>query len=119
MTTSSPPTYPTLVALMGPSKGMSEMDRAAEAPMMARTSKGLSKSVDSGVMIIWISFRKPLGKRGLMGPVGEPGDEGGVGAGPTLSSEEAPRHPSPWHIVAPRSPPSEGRSLCPLEACPW
>ena len=51
----------------GPSKGMSVMDRAAEAPATERMSRGFSMSAESGVAMIWVSLRKPFGKRGRMG----------------------------------------------------
>ena len=52
---------------MGPSKGMSDTESAADAAVMARVSKGVSWSMDSGVKIICTSWRKPLGNRGRIG----------------------------------------------------
>ena len=63
----SPLMYPILVVPIGPSKGMSEIDRAADAPIRERMSIGVSWSIDKGVMITWISLRNPLGNRGRSG----------------------------------------------------
>ena len=65
--TNSPSTYPTRVMPRGPPKGMSEIESAAEAPATASKSSGFSMSADSGVAMIWVSLRKPFGKRGRMG----------------------------------------------------
>ena len=55
------------VAPIGPSNGISEMESAAEAPIMARGSNGFSWSDDRGVSMTWTSFLKPFGKRGRTG----------------------------------------------------
>ena len=65
--TKRPSTYPTRVAPIGPSKGMSDIVSAAEAPLIAGMSRGFSMSADSGVMMTWTSLRNPFGKRGRTG----------------------------------------------------
>ena len=52
---------------MGPSKGMPESIRAAEAALMARTSWGLTWSAPKMVPTTWTSLRKPLGNEGRSG----------------------------------------------------
>ena len=52
---------------MGPSKGMPEIVRAAEAPVIVRISGSFSWSAERVVPTIWMSFRMPLGKSGLRG----------------------------------------------------
>src|SRR5215210_5057026 len=54
-------------APMGPSKGMPESIRAAEAPLMARTSWGFSWSAPRMVATMWTSLRKPSGNDGRRG----------------------------------------------------
>ena len=66
-TTNSPSTYAIRVAPMGPSKGMSEIESAADAPMTASTSRVFSRSTERGVMITCTSFLKPLGNSGRTG----------------------------------------------------
>jgi hypothetical protein len=51
----------------GPAHGMSEMCSAALAAVIARTSVGLSLSLDRTVAMICVSFRKPSGKSGRRG----------------------------------------------------
>ena len=63
----SPLTWHTRVAPKGPSMGMSDSDKAAEAPRIASTSVGFSLSTESTVMTTWISSLIPLGKRGRRG----------------------------------------------------
>ena len=67
LTTSSPSTYPSLVAATGPSNGISDRHRAEDAPMMPRTSGSFSWSADRTVTMTWISLWKPFGKRGRRG----------------------------------------------------
>jgi hypothetical protein len=52
---------------MGPSKGMPESIRAAEAALMPRTSWGFCMSAPMTVMTTWVSLRKPSGKLGRSG----------------------------------------------------
>jgi len=54
--TSWPSIRPTRAPAMGPSKGMSEMVRAAEAPIMARIAVSFCLSAESTVAITWISL---------------------------------------------------------------
>ena len=54
-------------APMGPSKGMPESISAAEAPLMARTSWGFTRSAARMVPTTWTSLRKPSGKHGRSG----------------------------------------------------
>ena len=67
LATSLPSMKPMRVAEMGPPKGMSEMERAADAPMIARCCGSCSWSAESVVMMTWRSERIPLGKRGRRG----------------------------------------------------
>ena len=46
---------------------MSDMVKAADAPIMAIMSYGLVVSDDSGVVTTWTSFRKSFGNRGRIG----------------------------------------------------
>ncbi len=66
-TTSWPSMRPTCTEPIGPPNGMSLMVSAAEAPSVASTSYDSSKSTDSVVATMWISFMKPLGNSGRMG----------------------------------------------------
>ena len=52
---------------MGPSKGMPESMRAAEAPLMASTSCGFSRSAPITVTTTWVSLRYPSAKLGRSG----------------------------------------------------
>ena len=52
---------------MGPSKGMPERLNAADAPLMAMTSCGFTRSAASTVPTTWTSLRKPSGKHGRNG----------------------------------------------------
>ena len=54
-------------APIGPSKGMPESMRAAEAALMASTSCGLTWSAPKMVPTTWTSLRKPLGNDGRSG----------------------------------------------------
>src|SRR6478736_5861449 len=54
-------------APMGPSKGMPESIRAAEAPLMAGTSWGFTRSAARVVPTTWTSLRNPSGKHGRSG----------------------------------------------------
>src|SRR5918993_657688 len=58
---------PTRTAPIGPSKGMSDIASAAEAPTMLTVSYGVSWSAPKTVPMTWISLRYPFGKRGLKG----------------------------------------------------
>ena len=62
-----PSTYPTLTAAVGPPKGISEIERAQEAPIIAHTSGELSWSTESTVATTTVSFLKSFGKSGLSG----------------------------------------------------
>ena len=52
---------------MGPSKGMPEIIRAAEAALMASTSCGLTWSAPTMVPTMCTSLRNPSGKDGRSG----------------------------------------------------
>src|SRR5829696_2366098 len=52
---------------MGPSKGIPESMRAAEAPLMASTSCGFSRSAPITVTTTWVSLRYPSTKLGRSG----------------------------------------------------
>ena len=65
--TNSLSTYPIRVAPIGPSKGMSEIVRAAEAPLITMISIGFSWSDDKAVATICTSFLNPFGNNGLNG----------------------------------------------------
>ena len=54
-------------APMGPSKGMPDSIRAAEAVLMARTSWGLTWSAAKIVPTTWTSLRNPSGNDGRRG----------------------------------------------------
>ena len=54
-------------APIGPSKGMPEIMRAADAVLMASTSCGLIWSAPKTVPTTWTSLRKPLGNDGRSG----------------------------------------------------
>ena len=59
--------YPTFTAAVGPPKGISDIDNAAEAPIIAHTSGLLSGSTDNTVATTHTSFLKSLGNNGLIG----------------------------------------------------
>ena len=65
--TKSPFSLATRTVAMGPSNGILEMVKAAEAPKPAKTSGSFSLSMESTVAMIWVSFRNPSGNRGRMG----------------------------------------------------
>ena len=73
---------------MGPSKGMPDSMRAAEAELMARTSWGFTWSAPKMVPTMWTSLRKPLGNDGRSGPVDEPAGQDGLVGGLALPAEE-------------------------------
>ena len=52
---------------MGPSKGMPDKMSAAEAPLMARTSWGFTRSEPRTVPTMWTSLRNPSGNDGRKG----------------------------------------------------
>ena len=54
-------------APMGPSKGMPESMRAADAALMASTSWGFTWSAPKMVPTTWTSLRKPFGNDGRRG----------------------------------------------------
>src|SRR5579883_1090260 len=54
-------------APIGPSKGMPEIMRAADAALIASTSWGFSWSAPNTVPTTWTSFRNPLGNEGRSG----------------------------------------------------
>ena len=58
----SPSTRETRTAAMGPLHGISEMWSAALAAVIARTSVGLSLSLERTVAMICVSLRNPSGK---------------------------------------------------------
>ena len=64
---SSPFIDPTLIPAMGPSKGTSDIPRAAEAPIIAAISGSFSRSTESTVATIWVSLKYPSGKSGRNG----------------------------------------------------
>ena len=65
--TNFPSTRPTRTPAMGPLKGISETERAQDAPIIAAMSGGLSCSTERTVAMTCMSLRKPLGKSGRMG----------------------------------------------------
>ena len=67
LTTSFPSMRPTRAPAIGPVKGISEIESAAEAPIMARIPVSFSLSAERTVATIWISLYNPCGKRGRMG----------------------------------------------------
>ena len=60
-------TYPTLTAAVGPPNGISDIERAQDAPIMLQTSGELSCSTDKTVATTHTSFLKSLGNNGLNG----------------------------------------------------
>ena len=62
-----PSWYPTRAPAIGPSNGMPEIDKAAEAPIIARISAGTSGFNDITVAIICTSFIKFSGNNGRNG----------------------------------------------------
>ena len=54
--TNSPSTRPTRTPAIGPSKGISEIDKAQEAPIIAGISGALSGSTDTAVATICTSL---------------------------------------------------------------
>ena len=60
-------TYPTATAAVGPPNGISEIDSAADAPIIAHTSGLLSCSTDNTVATTQVSFLKSFGNNGLNG----------------------------------------------------
>ena len=62
-----PSTYPTFTAAVGPPNGMSDIARAAAAPIIAQTSGELSCSTDNTVATTHTSFLKSFGNSGLNG----------------------------------------------------
>jgi hypothetical protein len=55
LTTQAPSQYPTRTAPTACSKGMSEITRAVDAPMMDRVSESFSRSAESSSPITWVS----------------------------------------------------------------
>ena len=62
-----PSTKPTFTAAVGPPNGISEIDNAAEAPIIAATSGELSWSTERTVQTTTTSFLKSFGNSGLKG----------------------------------------------------
>ena len=62
-----PSTNPTFTAAVGPPNGISEIDNAAEAPIIAATSGELSCSTHKTVATTTTSFLKSFGNNGLRG----------------------------------------------------
>src|SRR6056297_1650764 len=62
--TNSPSMRPTLTSADGPSKGASEICKAAEAPKPPNTSPSFSPSDERTEQIIWVSQRYFLGNKG-------------------------------------------------------
>ena len=62
-----PSTLPTLTSAIGPSKGISEMVNAADAPIAPSTSASFSPSYESTNEIICVSFWNSFGNKGLIG----------------------------------------------------
>ena len=60
-------TYPTATAAVGPPNGMSDIESAADAPIIAHTSGLLSGSTDNTVATTHVSFLKSFGNNGLKG----------------------------------------------------
>ena len=67
MITICPSTYPTSTAAVGPPNGISEIDSAAEAPIMAHTSGEQSGSTANTVATTHVLFLKSFGNNGLIG----------------------------------------------------
>ena len=62
-----PSTNPTFTAAVGPPNGISDIDNAADAPIIAATSGELSCSTDNTVATTTTSFLKSFGNSGLNG----------------------------------------------------
>ena len=60
-------TYPTFTAAVGPPNGISEIESAQEAPIIAHTSGELSCSTDNTVATTTTSFLKSFGNNGRSG----------------------------------------------------
>ena len=60
-------TYPTATAAVGPPNGISEIDNAQEAPIIAHISGEQSCSTDKTKQSITTSFLKSFGNKGLKG----------------------------------------------------
>ena len=65
--TISPFTNPTFTAAVGPPNGISDIDNAADAPIIAATSGELSCSTHNTVATTTTSFLKSFGNNGLNG----------------------------------------------------
>jgi len=65
--TNRPSTRPTMTPPIGPLNGMSEMESAAEVPIMAEISGEQSWSTLMTMSTICTSFRKPSGNSGRIG----------------------------------------------------
>jgi hypothetical protein len=107
------PRSPTRTAPMGPRKGMSEMVRAAEAPMMPRMSSKFSPSAESAVTTTWTSLRNPLGEEGADRPVNQACRQDGLFSGPAFPAEETagdlPGRVQPLFVIH-----GEGEEVFPL-----
>ncbi len=60
-------TYPTATAAVGPPKGISDIESAADAPIIAHISGEQSCSTDNTKQSITTSFLKSFGNNGLIG----------------------------------------------------
>ena len=65
--TTSPSTYPTETEPVGPPKGISDIDNAADEPIIAQTSGEQSGSTDNTKQSTTTSFLKSFGNNGLIG----------------------------------------------------
>ena len=73
---------------MGPSKGIPDSMRAAEAALMASTSWGLTWSAARIVPDHVDLVAEPVGERRPQGTVDQPAGEDGLVGGPALPAEE-------------------------------
>ena len=62
-----PSTWPIRTAAMGPRNGMSEMERADEAPIIPKMSASFSWSAEITEHTTWTSLRKSWGNSGRIG----------------------------------------------------
>ena len=65
--TKLPSTLPTLTEAIGPLKGISDNDKAKDAPKAANTSGSFSSSKDITLISILVSLLKPSANKGLRG----------------------------------------------------
>ena len=67
LTINCPSNFPTRTEAIGPSKGISDIPNAVDAPTAARTSASFPLSIDIIVAIICVSDLKLSGNSGLIG----------------------------------------------------